>query len=136
MIRIAGERIVHLFALAESESRTATGGRADRYVQLARKVGTRYNVRIPPEFSELFCRGCSAYWVEGRTVRTRFTGGRRTQSCLRCGRVRRILLAPRHGPRGTPFLEGAPGSRRDAAALTPVAEDEESDPGEPDDESE
>lgn len=92
MTRIASERILHLFALAEVESRHAGGSYADRYVDLARRVGTRYNVRLPPELTESYCRGCSSYWVEGRTVRTRLRDGRRTRTCLVCGRVRRHPL--------------------------------------------
>jgi ribonuclease P protein subunit RPR2 len=93
MIRVAGERVTTLFALAESEARRKPSGLADRYVALARKVGMRYNVRLLPEYRELYCRGCSAYWVEGRTVRTRLRGGRRVRTCLRCGRVRRVSIA-------------------------------------------
>ena len=96
MIRIARERIADLFALAETEARRGVGPLPDRYVRLARRVGTRYNVRLVAEFRELYCRGCSTYWVEGRTVRTRLRSGRRTQTCLRCGRIRR---APLHAPR-------------------------------------
>ncbi|MCI4357146.1 MAG: hypothetical protein L3K18_08450 [Thermoplasmata archaeon] len=93
MIRVAGERVSALFALAESEARRRPTGLADRYVRLARKVGMRYNVRLLPEYRELYCRGCSAYWVEGRTVRTRLRSGHRVRTCLVCGRVRRASIA-------------------------------------------
>ncbi len=43
----------------------------------------------PVEYRELYCRGCSAYWVEGRTVRTRLRGTGRVRTCLACGRSRR-----------------------------------------------
>jgi ribonuclease P protein subunit RPR2 len=92
MTRLAGERVSDLFALAESEGARAPSPLADRYVSLARKVGMRYNVRLLPEYRELYCRGCSVYWVEGRTVRTRLRSGRRVRTCLRCGRVRRTLV--------------------------------------------
>jgi ribonuclease P protein subunit RPR2 len=89
MMRIARERISSLFALAEVEAAHDHPELADRYVALARRVGTRYNVRLLPEFRELYCRGCSVFWVEGRTVRTRLRSGRRVRTCLRCGRERR-----------------------------------------------
>jgi RNase P subunit RPR2 len=54
----------------------------------------RYNVRLMPEYRELYCRGCSSYWVEGRTVRTRLRSGRRVRTCLVCGRTRRVPLHP------------------------------------------
>ncbi len=97
MIRIAQDRISDLFGLAEQESRAASSALPDRYVSLARRIGMRYNVRLLREYAELYCRGCGAYWVEGRTVRTRLRSGRRSRTCLRCGRVRRMPLRAR-GP--------------------------------------
>lgn len=99
MVRIARERILDLFELARREAFEGDPLLADRYVALAREVGARYNVRFLPEYRDLYCRGCSAYWVEGRTVRTRLRSGRRVQTCLRCGRVRRTVRGPR--PLGT-----------------------------------
>jgi ribonuclease P protein subunit RPR2 len=89
MVRIARERVADLFALAEREARGGHPELADRYVSLARRVGMRYNVRLRQEYRELYCRSCSAYWVEGRTVRTRLRSGYRVRTCLRCGRQRR-----------------------------------------------
>jgi ribonuclease P protein subunit RPR2 len=96
MVRIARERLTGLFQLAEQESARGHGELADRYVTLARRIGMRYNVRLPREFRELYCRRCSAFWVEGRTVKTRLRGGRRVRTCLRCGGARRTSL--RHRP--------------------------------------
>jgi ribonuclease P protein subunit RPR2 len=95
MVRIAGERIHHLFGLAETEAARSKETLPDRYVALARRIGMRYNVRIPPDYRSSYCRGCSAYWVEGRTVRSRLRGGRKVSTCLVCGRRRRTRL---HGP--------------------------------------
>ncbi|MCI4364868.1 MAG: ribonuclease P [Thermoplasmata archaeon] len=130
MVRIARERIADLFALAERESLRPTGNYADRYVHLARRVGTRYNIRLPKEYRELYCRGCSAYWVEGRTVRTRLRSGRRVRTCLACGRSRRVplFLTPLHRtlPEGPPSA-----TRRRQEILAGVVGGEEED--EPDD---
>ena len=108
MVRVARERIADLFALAEREAHDGDSAYADRYVQLARRIGMRYNVRLLPEFSELYCRGCSCFWVEGRTVLTRLRGGRRVRTCLVCGRVRRV---PYRRTRRRPPL-AAPNGRR------------------------
>jgi ribonuclease P protein subunit RPR2 len=126
MVRIARERIADLFALAEREAERPDGRLADRYVQLARRVGTRYNVRLPAEYRELYCRSCSTYWVEGRTVRTRVRTGRRVRTCLRCGRVRRVLTAAGRTPSAPPtgFETGAP---RDQGVLAGSVGDEEDD---------
>jgi ribonuclease P protein subunit RPR2 len=114
MIRVAHERIGALFSLAEAEARRGPGKLPDRYVRLARKIGMRYNLRLATEFRELYCRRCSVYWVEGRTVRTRFRSGRRVRTCLACGSIRRTWTGPRRlresveepaGPRSVPSEE-------------------------------
>ncbi len=122
MVRIAKERVDDLFALAEEEAVDRESSLPTRYVRLARKVGMRYNVRLLPEYAELYCRGCSTYWVEGRTVRTRLRSGMRTRVCLACGRRRRL---PFHRKRGVPAgrWEPARGVPLEEGALTgPVAE--------------
>jgi ribonuclease P protein subunit RPR2 len=124
MVRIARERIDDLFALAEREAAAGHPGLADRYVELARRVGMRYNVRVLPEYRELHCRGCAAFWVEGRTVRTRLRGGLRVRTCLRCGRMRRTALH-RPGPAALSDLPGPGPAPRPEGALADVAGDEE-----------
>ena len=92
MIRIARERIDDLFEVATQEGLHGDPRVADRCVRLARKIGMRYNVRLLREYRDLYCRGCSAFWIEGRSVRTRLRSGRRVQTCLSCGRVRRVRV--------------------------------------------
>jgi ribonuclease P protein subunit RPR2 len=126
MIRVAGERVTTLFALAESEARQRPSGLADRYVGLARKVGMRYNVRLLREYRELYCRGCSAYWIEGRTVRTRLRGGHRVRTCLRCGRVRRVSIAMESSEaEGAPSAGDPPVAEAVAAEVESESEDDE-----------
>ena len=125
MVRIAHRRVSDLFTLAERESSAGHAELADRYVALARRIGMRYNVRLLGEFRDLYCRACSAFWVEGRTVRTRLRSGHRVRTCLRCGHRRRTL-ARGSAPRAS-FHE--PSSRevpRDEGALViPVADESE-----------
>ncbi|MCI4360028.1 MAG: hypothetical protein L3J95_06430 [Thermoplasmata archaeon] len=92
MVRTARERVDDLFGLANVEATRPAPTYADRYVRLARRVGTRHNVRIPHEYRELYCRKCSSYWLEGRTVRTRFRAAHRVRTCLVCGATRRQPL--------------------------------------------
>jgi len=127
MIRVAGERVNDLFGLAEAEAFARPEGLADRYVALARKVGMRYNVRLLPEYREVYCRRCSAYWVEGRTVRTRLRNGHRVRTCLRCGRPRRVRFATR----ATPSQVDLGAGNRPAAepAVAEVSADAEDDDG-------
>lgn len=99
MVEIAGERIELLYREAD---KAALGGRmdlADRYVELARNVGMRYNVRVPPPLRRKSCRACYRYLLPGTTSRTRLRRGRLVITCLRCGHITRIPLAERHdGP--------------------------------------
>jgi len=125
MVRIARERISTLFVLAEREAASGHGELADRYVAIARRVGTRYNVRVLPEYRELYCRGCSAFWSEGRTVRTRLRSGRRVRTCLRCGRERRTLLRGAKAAGRAAGDAGRPGVLRDEALFAEVASDDE-----------
>jgi len=120
MVRIARRRVADLFGLAERESKGGQSALADRYVTLARRIGMRYNVRLLGEYRDLYCRSCSAYWVEGRTVRTRFRGGKRVRTCLRCGAQRRTRTSGRPSPSETNIRE----FRRDEGVLSvPVADE-------------
>jgi ribonuclease P protein subunit RPR2 len=125
MVRIARERISTLFVLAEREAATGHGELADRYVTIARRVGTRYNVRVLPEYRELYCRGCSTFWVEGRTVRTRLRSGRRVRTCLRCGRERRTLLGEPHPPTKGSVEAGPDAALREDVILAGVPSGDE-----------
>lgn len=95
MLDVARGRIERLMELAE---RAASRGRldlSDRYVALARAIGARYNVRLGGALRALYCRRCSAFWLEGRTVRSRLRRGRLVRTCLRCGEVARRVLTGR-----------------------------------------
>jgi len=61
--QIAKERIHILFNLAEKEFRKHPE-RARRYVELARKMGLRYNVRLK-ELKRRFCRSCNSLLIPG-----------------------------------------------------------------------
>ena len=87
MVHIARERIELLMREADS---AALGGRmdlADRYVELARRIGMRYNVSVPTAFRRRLCRGCYHYLLPGVTSRTRLNRGRSVTTCLRCGHI-------------------------------------------------
>ena len=128
MVRIARERVSVLFGLAEKEATNGHPELADRYVTLARRIGMRYNVRLLAEYRELYCRGCSAFWVEGRSVRTRLRSGHRVRTCLRCGRERRTLLRPATFRSTKSDWDPATETRREEGALAvPLPEEETED---------
>jgi ribonuclease P protein subunit RPR2 len=87
--RIAQERIEILFDMAEKEAMKKNWERANRYVELARTVSTRYNVTPRPELRRRFCRGCGTFLLPSVTARVRLGGGRVAYTCLKCGRISR-----------------------------------------------
>jgi ribonuclease P protein subunit RPR2 len=88
--RIAIERMTTLFQLAESEALHRHAGRARRYVELARKIGMRYNVRVPPRFKRSFCKKCFAFLLPSVSARVRVARGRVVVTCTTCGSVQRF----------------------------------------------
>lgn len=57
-LKIAEERIEILFGLAREELEKHPE-RSRRYVESARKIGTRYNIRFPKELKRSFCKKCN-----------------------------------------------------------------------------
>ena len=87
--RIAMERMTTLFRLAESEALQRRTGRARRYVELARRIGMRYNVRVPAPFKRSFCKKCLAFLLPSVSARVRVGSGRVIVTCAACGAIQR-----------------------------------------------
>ncbi len=87
--RIAIERMTTLFRLAETEALQRHPERARRYVELARKLGMRYNVRVPAPFKRSFCKECLAFLLPSVNARIRVGNGRLVVTCTSCGAVQR-----------------------------------------------
>ncbi len=90
MINIAGERIDILFDLAEREASAHNLHRADRYVGLARKIGMRYNVRIPGRYKRRYCKHCHSYLLPSVNCRVRVRGRKVIIFCENCGDHMRV----------------------------------------------
>ena len=116
MREVARTRIILLFTQAQVAAEGGDLVRAGRYVRLARRIGTRYNVRIPRLFRERFCRHCLAYLHEGRTVRTRLHPGRKVRTCLACGTITRSLHPRGRTPEGEVESVGLEASPEELAA--------------------
>jgi ribonuclease P protein subunit RPR2 len=86
---MAYQRIIRLFELARTEFKK-NPDHSNRYVQLVRKIGMRYRVRIPQEFKRQICKYCHAYLVQGATARTRLRGTHITTTCSTCGKQMRM----------------------------------------------
>jgi len=95
MAAIATERMGILMRLADRMASFGETELADRYAGLARALGMRYNIRLPPDLKRRLCPSCGAYLVPGRNLRVRLRCGRTVRTCLKCGRIKRRRNAPR-----------------------------------------
>ena len=91
----ARKRIDTLYHLAEKAALQGQTTRADRYVQLARRIGMRYLVRTPKEFKHLFCKHCYHFLLPGVTCQVRIQKGHKTILCHHCKRYIRIPYKPK-----------------------------------------
>ncbi|MBN1941012.1 MAG: ribonuclease P [Candidatus Diapherotrites archaeon] len=86
--KIALERIYRLFELAE-ENMARHPERSKRYVELARKIGTRNRVRIPQELKKSFCKKCNSF-LKGKNVELEEREKMLVVKCKECGFERKI----------------------------------------------
>ncbi len=98
---LAFERVERLLTLAE-EAFAARPDLSDRYVRLAWKLKTRYNLRLPRSLGMKFCRKCFSFWRPGASCRVRVKSGMVTITCLRCGRIRRLPYRAEKGQKSAP----------------------------------
>lgn len=86
MLKIARERIDILFKLAD-ESFETHPERSDRYVEMARNIATKYNMRMPRIWKRRFCKNCNKFLKPGNNCQIRLRDSRVTIKCLECGNV-------------------------------------------------
>lgn len=87
---IAAARLDTLARQARREALGPDRDLADRYVGLARRLATRYQMRLPAELRAASCKVCGVYRTAA-TSRTRIHAGRIVRTCI-CGDVRRRPL--------------------------------------------
>jgi ribonuclease P protein subunit RPR2 len=83
---IALERIDVLFLEAVKNKE-----KADRYVQMARKLAMKYKVKLKPEYKKSYCNYCNSYFTPSNS-RIRFRDGKRIAYCLKCRKFNRTKL--------------------------------------------
>jgi len=89
--KIAKERIQILFNLAEKELQEHPE-RSKRYIELARKIGLRYNVRLPRELKRKFCKNCNTLLKPGLTCSVRTERKMLTIRCNNCKKIYRYKV--------------------------------------------
>lgn len=89
--RIAEERIRRLFELADRRLDQKNDELADRYIELARDIGMKYNVSMPGELKKRFCSECGSFLRPGYNCQVRIDSTKNTVKyrCSECGEVQR-----------------------------------------------
>lgn len=95
LLQIVNERIAILLKLAEENAKVHPE-RSKRYVELARRLATRYRVRLG-KLKWKFCKKCGAFWVPGYNVKVRMVPREKRiiYRCAECGWERSIIYAKR-----------------------------------------
>jgi ribonuclease P protein subunit RPR2 len=90
-VEIAKERMSILFSLAKKELGKHPE-RSRRYIELAKKIGLRYNIRLSRELKRGFCKNCNTLLVSGKTCINRLDSAKKTINiiCKNCGNIIRI----------------------------------------------
>lgn len=81
---MAKQRIEMLFNLAE-EAYPRSMLLANRYVEIARNISMKCNVRLNRKERRKFCHKCYSFLVPGVNCRVRLSGKYVVVSCLNCG---------------------------------------------------
>ncbi|MEM5879198.1 MAG: ribonuclease P protein component 4 [Candidatus Aenigmatarchaeota archaeon] len=90
-LKIARERIQILFNLAEKELKQHPE-RSKRYIELARKIGLRYNIRLPKELKRKFCKNCNTLLKPGLTCSIRIQNKMIIIKCWNCNKIYRRVV--------------------------------------------
>jgi ribonuclease P protein subunit RPR2 len=95
---IAEERIKILFREADKVFNDDPK-LANRYVELARKIAMKVNLKIPREYKRKFCKHCYSYLRPGVNCRVRTKEGKVVYYCLNCKKYMRFGIKDRANKR-------------------------------------
>jgi len=89
MQTVAKERIDTLFEQAEAIVKK-NPKRANRYVELARKIAMKAKVKIPSRLKRKFCKHCYSFLLPGFNCRVRNNKGMMVYYCLGCKKFNKV----------------------------------------------
>ena len=89
MLKIAEERIDILFNRADEEF-IVHPERSHRYVEMARNIAKKYNMKIPATWGKRFCRSCQHFMKPGINCQIRLSDSSVIIKCLECGNTNKI----------------------------------------------
>jgi ribonuclease P protein subunit RPR2 len=81
--RICRERIATLLLLAQSVF-SKNPARANRYVEIARKIGMKHKVRLTSQQRKMFCSHCHAFLMPSVNCRVRLRNNKVVYYCKEC----------------------------------------------------
>jgi ribonuclease P protein subunit RPR2 len=87
-IEIAKERIKILFEQAE---KTKEQSLSNKYIQTARKIGMKFNLKLPRYFNRKFCKHCYNYF-KNDNLRVRTKNNKVIYTCLNCKKFTRYPI--------------------------------------------
>ncbi|MBS3153462.1 ribonuclease P [Candidatus Woesearchaeota archaeon] len=88
---IALNKIKKLFTEASNQSKKNLS-LSTRYVDIARKMAMKVNLRIPRELKRRFCKHCYHYLVPGKNCRVRIHKNKVIYYCADCKKYMRYML--------------------------------------------
>tara|TARA_Y100000310_G_C20612672_1_gene778865 strand:- start:571 stop:894 length:324 start_codon:yes stop_codon:yes gene_type:complete len=90
--KIAEERIEILFSEA-AKVFSKNRERANRYVEMARKLAMKINLRMPVKYKRQYCKHCYSYLKFGDNARKRIRDSKIIIYCKTCKKYTRIPLS-------------------------------------------
>ena len=87
-IEIAKERIKILFGQAE---KTKTQSLSNKYISTARKIGMKFNLKLPRYYNRKFCKHCYNYFNKDN-LRVRTKNNKVIYACLSCKKFTRYPI--------------------------------------------
>lgn len=90
-LKIAMKRINILFTQAKrivKEDKEL----ANRYIELARKIAMKFNLKLPKELRKMVCRSCKRFLMPGITAKTRIKNRTLYIYCYFCKHINRYPL--------------------------------------------
>jgi ribonuclease P protein subunit RPR2 len=83
---IAKERVDILFNLAMKEF-SKNSSRSHRYVELARNISKKYNIKIPKKWNRSYCKTCYNFLLLGENSNVRLVSSEVHIKCHECNNV-------------------------------------------------
>lgn len=76
--------------MAKKEFKQGRKDLADRYIEIARKIAMKVNLKIEKRYKRQFCKKCYSFLVPGKNLKVRMNKGRVIYTCGVCKNIMRF----------------------------------------------